>query len=723
MASLSATQLSLDIRSGAEHCLSGADIELISLSDEAERRILVSGERQVVTLPSQGGPWRLRLDSPHCWAPEVVVEPGTDARLPAWPLGFVTGQLSSQHEGKPVRQLGATVSLVADQATRVPAEGEATQCSVTDDERFSCRIPAAEVDVKLHAAGFAPLYLWGITVRPGEGVGLGEVIFTPGASISGAVVTDEGSAEGVEVLLEPVTLTPEGSAIDRRLQRTAQTALVRRGGFFQLSSVPPGTWRVVAGGNDWSSARSDPIRVIDASEHVLGHPLELHRLVELIVVTSPPVGPTGQPWQLSLYRRMTDSRMLGKPVRREASPAGEARFGRLQEGEYVLEVDTASGSQMLRRSIRVDESPPLLVLDLSGIPVRGVVLAGEEPLSDVDVDLSNPALDGTKRVFRTDGDGRFEGSLPEAGSWRAAILTGEHGRLHVETVEIEAPADGSPCELELQLPGTRISGRARWDDGAPCFPCGVKVRRPDGREIWFGTADSEGRFQAFGFEAGDVLLQAKGVKDDGTAGMSQVLMLSVEEDEPKTNIALMIRPAREVEGLITFRGQPVSGAVVQLAEAPNAGAFRKVYAGLTGVFRSMISPHTRELKLAVVAADAPSKLVSIHVPEPGVRLTIDIGEPARIEVPAPVGVTIEHGGVVGWPGLFLPPRPGLPGARQLPGGGIEIMVEAGWYRLCRVNGECVDGNVPPEGVLRLSSPQDGVLEEERGGTEGQGLPA
>ena len=722
IAGSSATQLTLDIRSGAEHCLSAAEIELVSLSEEPGRSTLVPVEGQVVTLPGEGGPWRLRLSSPRCWAPELVVDPGTDVRLPVWPLGFVTGQLSSHHEGKPVRQLGATVSLVADQATRGPAEGEATQCSVTDNRRFTCRIPAAEVDMKLHAPGFAPLYLWGIAARPGERAGLGEVTFTPGASITGAVITDEGSAEGVEVRLEPVTFTPEGGATDRRLQRTAQSVLVRRGGFFQLSSVPPGTWRVVAGGDDWSSARSDPIRVIEASEHVLDHPLELHRLAELIVVTSPPVDPEGRPWALSLYRRMNDPRMLGKPVSREASPAGEARFDRLHEGEYVLEIDTASGSQMLRRDIPIDEAPPLLVLDLSGIPVRGVVMAGEEPLSEVDVELIRPDLDGTKRVFRTDGEGRFEGSLPEAGSWRAAILTGEHGRLHLETVEVEPPDDGSPCQLELQLPGTLISGRARWEDGAPCYPCGVRVRDPDARVIWFGTADREGLFRAFGFRAGNVFLQAKGVKDDGTIGMSQVLMLSVEEDEPTANIALTIRPTQQIEGVVTFRGRPVAGAVVQLAEAPNVNAFSKVYAGPTGVFRSMISPHTRELKLAVVAADAPSKLVSIQVPEPGVRFAIEIGEPARIEVPAPVGVTIEHGGVIGWPGLLLPPRPGLPGGRHLPAGGIEIMVEAGWYRLCRVDAGCVDGNVPPGGVLRLGLPQDGGQQEERAIPEVEALP-
>jgi len=722
VSSSSATQLTLDIRSGAEDCLSMAEIELVSLSEGPGRSVFMRDEGQAVTLPSEGGPWRLRLSSPRCWAPELVVESGTDVRLPVWPLGFLTGQLSSHHEGKPVRQLGATVFLVAEQTARGPAEGQATRCSVTDNKHLSCRIPAAKVDVKFYAPGFAPLYLWGIAARPGEPTVLGEITFTPGASIAGAVVSDEGSAEGIEVRLEPVTLTPEESAPNRRLQKTAQSALVRRGGFFQLSNVPLGTWRVVAGGDDWSSASSDPIHVIEASEHVLDHPLELHRLVELIVVTSPPVGPAGRPWTLSLYQRMNDSRVLGKAVRREASPAGEARFDRLHEGEYVLEVDTASGSQMLRRDIPIDEAPPLLVLDLSGIPVRGVVMAGDEPLSDVDVELSRPDLHGTKRVFRSDGKGRFEGSLPKAGSWRAAILTGEHGRLHVETVEVEQPAEGSPCQLELQLPGTRINGRAQWEDGAPCFPCGVRVRGRDGREIWFGTADREGRFRAFGFGAGDVFLEAKGVKDDGTVGMSQVLMLSVEEDEPKANIALTIRPSHQIEGVVTFRGRPVSGAVVQLAEAPNVGAFRKVFAGPTGVFRSTISPHTRELKLAVVAADAPSKLVSIQVPEPGVRFTIEIGEPARIEVPGPVGVTIEHGGAVGWPGLFLPPRPGLPGARQLPAGGIEIIVEAGWYRLCRFDGGCVDGNVPPGGVLRLGSPQESDRQEERGTPEGEGLP-
>ena len=104
------------------------------------------------------------------------------------------------------------------------------------------------------------------------------------------------------------------------------------------------------------------------------------------------------------------------------------------------------------------------------------------------------------------------------------------------------------------------------------------------------------------------------------------------------------------------------------------------------------------MNLAVSSSQAPGFLGAFPVPPGGESLTVEVGEPAWVEVPTPAGIEIHHRGAVGYPVMFLPD--GLAGAR-LSERGLLLQLEAGSYRVCVLGGECWVGEVAPGGYLDM----------------------
>ncbi|MEM7586350.1 MAG: hypothetical protein AAF560_23360, partial [Acidobacteriota bacterium] len=115
-------------------------------------------ESSSVELPP--GRWEISTPSPDWWLRPLEVEASESSgllKLKAWPAGWVEGavRVSRGHE------LPAALDVrfgPSPEATLTPPESVEV-CPVAEG-RFSCKLPATSLDLKLYAAGFIPSYLW-----------------------------------------------------------------------------------------------------------------------------------------------------------------------------------------------------------------------------------------------------------------------------------------------------------------------------------------------------------------------------------------------------------------------------------------------------------------------------------------------------------------------------------------------------------------------------------
>jgi len=152
------------------------------------------------------GVWQVQASAPGYWSQgaEVVVdhEARDSVQLVFWPAASLHGAVMSVGgETLPDSlevQLSATTSDVETSAppTSVvrpvlgPSHAE-LHCRI-DEGIWSCLAPAGVFDIRLEAAGYAPHYEWGVSLKSAESADFGKTALLRTASVFGRVVRKDG---------------------------------------------------------------------------------------------------------------------------------------------------------------------------------------------------------------------------------------------------------------------------------------------------------------------------------------------------------------------------------------------------------------------------------------------------------------------------------------------------------------------------------------------------
>jgi len=555
----------------------------------------------VVTLGLTPGYWVIGLDAPNCWAKPRTVEvrPGLagSLTLEVVPLGRVRFSLREPGLGPAASIEAAFVSAshgLRERAGGHPIEGTA-HCEVVEAE-FACKVPAATLDLVVHARGFASHYAWDVTIPPLGEHRLGVLSLRPVSSIAGRVRTTRGAAATARVSLvdrDGQPLHPAGPPKKRQLTSTANYR-----GFYQLLDVPPGDYRIVAEQPGWSVA-SASIGVFARTETRVDT-LVLRRPQSLELLIDPRVAPSGRSWAVEVVARAADAGGFRTAGDASASAEGRFRIGGLSPGPHLVTVHDGS-TRWFSQELDVPAADRPLRIGVPLAPLRGVVTLGGQPLS---ASVTFGGRYGSVSVpFTSDDEGRFEGVLPADASTRTVWdvdVEAEQPSLR-RTLTGVAPrvaADGG-LEVELALPSTVVKGVVASRGGEPALGALVNCQAYGaGDRMLQGTTDDRGRFEFHGLPEGDVRLTAE-ARDGGFAA-SQPLRLT-EDGELETR--LVLEPATLVPGrVVSDAGDGVPGATVTVAPIGVAvWATTPRRTDLEGGFQVRLPAATREASVSVSA--------------------------------------------------------------------------------------------------------------------------
>lgn len=540
--------------------------------------------------------WSLTVESPNCWAAPARVPPSPTpaaVELTLWPRATITGPMTAIDGGAVPLTLRVRVASPPD---RRPGFEAVVPCPVSQGV-WSCSVPATDIDLRIEAEGFVPVYHWNIRITPGETKKLSATRLTRGASLAGWADVPAGPIEGIEVELVPTAAATELPASDQFSTRTSVMPANGRG-FFQFSGIAPGSYRVTARKRGWSPARETDVRVDAGREHVLRQPLRLTPLASLAIVIQPPLGPDARPWKIALSRPAPLSRSFAIVKQERASDSGYWSGNDLEADRYRLTVTDTAGSVFATRDIEVAHPGSSEMVTIEKVAVVGRVLAGNDPL-----EARVTFIDGRVRVQMESGeDGSFGGVLPRPGKWDIDVRPDGGANLHYEPVEITVNDSGDPAEVEIALPGGRVRGVVVDERGNP-LSATVRVRAGASVKA-YGSTGSDGTFEFVGLAPGPAGIEA----DADTEGSALVSHEIREEAGEELRIVVPKRRAVTIR-LITPDGRAVSGAVVWQFLPP----FRRRTEALSGPDGTVTLqvPADGSIDAAVFAAGFPIKLLSL----------------------------------------------------------------------------------------------------------------
>jgi len=135
-----------------------------------------------------GGVWQVQASAPGYWSDgaEVTVEgrTPTSLRLALWPAASLHGEILMDGGRTLPRELEVRLSAVA--AEPAPSPSRATLRCRIEGGAWSCVGPAGVFDVQLEAAGYAPRYVWDVSLDA-AGTDLGRTVLRLFTSVDFAV--------------------------------------------------------------------------------------------------------------------------------------------------------------------------------------------------------------------------------------------------------------------------------------------------------------------------------------------------------------------------------------------------------------------------------------------------------------------------------------------------------------------------------------------------------
>lgn len=696
-----------------------------------------------------GTAWQVRVEAPGYWSQPVpvvtpVLAPGAPpaparAVVDLLPAGRVAGELRPPAGHRLPAEL--SVRLRSAPGVRPVLEEAQLTCPVTAEGRFECAVPAGQLDLRLRARGFLTHSYWGVKVPAGGAFAAGPLPLRPGASVVGWIAPPgpDFRYQDCTANLEPYRVgTPPSLADAERAPALGQSARVNSRGYFEITGVAPGGYRLVVRHPRWAPAEVAPLNVLDGAETEI-HSIALRPQADLEVRLEPARSPGGGRWKVTLLREGTDPGHLVTVRQGSAAADGIWRAPGLAPGDYQVEVSGEHQSRWAFEDFSVEPDMAPRVVRLPLVEVEGEVTLGDEPVSAV---VWFGGRFGAVRIpASADADGRFTVTLPEQeGAWRVEVFNREQ-RVHAVLPEVEVrKAPGQPvARVELQLPDTRVRGLVVDESGRPVGGAQVSASHAGG--LAQDESGDDGRFELRGLAPGEWKLEATASTAGGDLH-AEVVRLLLAEDQPVDDVRLVLRPRLQLTGQVVgpsgqgLPGVQVVGVLDQsqrllevfLPEATTdvTGTFTlKLPTGAEGVRLHVLAPGFALRQLRLDARSREPLIVPVHQVGGTVAITYAGGE----EIPAPLKQLATS--------LFrefeVPPTVLQEWARlhRVPADAdryVVPMLEPGPYVVCydvyglvyrsgrlpeELAGRCTRGELTPGGrlELRLAVPKDGGAAE------------
>ncbi len=582
------------------------------------------------------GVWQVQASAPGYWGQETTATVARQApasvRLGLWPAASLHGEIQAA-EGESLPD-SLEVRLIAiparagesatPQAQPGPSRAE-LHCRV-DKEAWSCLGPAGLFDAELEATGYAPRYVWGVTLKAAESTDLGRTGLRRAASVFGRAVRNDGSDPPgpCRAILEADVERRHGPEPDPDAGPQGEasfSALLSQRGYFQFVGVLPGRHLLNIECQAASGFRE--LIVQPDGETRIDPPVTLEENTLEIAVT-PQTDPAGRPWQLSVN-------MTSPPPRQIADKAATSADGRwirrgLLAGNYRVTVNSSDGAPWLQRYFDLGAGSGPLSLRLASVKVAGRAMLGADPVRARLV-FSNDAT-GARATLNSDADGRFQGLLPipanaKETSWNVEARAGKPPvdrrlmDIGVPTVTGEARA-----WLDLALPLLAVRGSVVAENGQPQRGTQVTFEDPSGTKTTTAT-DDEGGFEMSYLAPGKYTALAE--SDEGASDVTPFEALDGSEKE----LRLTIHPSMHIPFYVESSSGPVDNATVQVWIAPGVPqAFGRT--DRNGRFEVKLPPGTTEVGLTVGASDYALKLTRMPVssgsdPSQNANNTITLG--------------------------------------------------------------------------------------------------
>lgn len=620
-----------------------------------------------------GFSWTISADRASCWSDRASwsAPDAGEIVLRSYPLATLSGRLEGPR-ARSIKEVRGHVH-VHDGDTRADSDAlprastSNSSCSIAESA-WRCTVPAdVGFDFRLDIPGFAAQYFWDLSVRPAAAYEVEPQTLVAGSSIAGWVVDPRDAP----IARARVSVSPE-IAPSRRREREARVQNVRtnRRGFFQFTGLPPGTYRIVSHAPELSPAVVPQIATRGGETITLARPVRHAPPVELEVLVDPPTARGAGRWIVELAE--ATPLYGGRPpkiISLRAGDGGRWTASGLRADAYELTIRDDRGGLAHRATVDLfDGGPGTLTVTIAQIVVRGVVRAGDEPLPS-DVRLWNRS--GRTVETATDADGRFEVTLPSAGTWEPAVLAPRGPRAaEIAAAPFEIPEDppgDAAHEVVIQLAGGRIRGKAvnaEQKTGATMVQA-FRGTRPAAQQE---TAD-DGEFDFVGLEPGTYRLDAR----TSHSMTPQPVDIVIEKEESR-EVTLVMEPYARLNGyVVTPDGRPASGAVVKVS-ADGGASWQRMVTDVRGHFERRVRGGAGMVQLVVLAYDYPAAMLAAPLTE----------EPVRVQLR-------RDGGVVQFRSLALLIARGVRAPAHIfrfrsdgPFDGI-IHLEAGVYTVCPVN--------------------------------------
>lgn len=564
------------------------------------------------------GVWQMQASAPGYWSQQsnitVARQSPTIVQLALWPAASLHGEIlipagESLPHSVEVR-LSATPASgnrITSSANPVPSHADLL-CQV-DKGTWNCLGPAGLFDIRVEASGYAPRYVWGISLKAAESADLGQTALRRTASVFGRAVgkNDSDPPGPCKAILQPAVERRGPGQPDRESTPAREPSIsvpLSEHGYFQIVGMLPGKHLVTVRCSEASGVRE--LRVQSAGETRIDPPLQLQELTLDIAIT-PKLDPEGQPWRLTmdvtapLYRRIANK----TPTSADGRWAGRG----LIAGNYRVSVTSSDGTVWLQRYFDLGERSRSLALRLASVKVAGRVMLGSVPVG-ARLFFFNDA-GGQTVALKSDGEGRFEGMLPVSPetTWTVEAHVVQPP-LTQRLLGVNVPADGGTrVWLDLDLPTIAVRGSVVSPDGQP--QRSIQVTCEDSSAMRTTTStDDAGNFELPDLPPGKYTAAA-----DSPDGVSDRMPFEVVAGHA-SELKLVLNPFRRVHFNVVSNDRPVANAAVQVWVNPGVPrAFART--DQDGRFEVSVPPGTTELGLTVGAPGYAIKLIRLPIPSEG----------------------------------------------------------------------------------------------------------
>jgi hypothetical protein len=437
-----------------------------------------------------------------------------------------------------------------------PVERSAALSCPLEGDRFSCLVPAGLVNFSLRAKGYQTAFFWNRSFAHSGKVDLGTIALVRGASLVGWAVSEAGPAVGAIVLtLEPAAggfpMNPATAGLRTPSTRT------RSDGFFEFLGVAPGGYQLVARLPGFEDVRHEGITIVAGSETRLREPLVLYRPTPFEVQVSPPTAPDGSPWRIGLKRlhgRGDDHRA----AQGRATASGSYAAKGLTPGLYRVEIRDTNDNLAHSEETRIEPRANTLWISMRILEIHGTLRRGSDPL------LRQPfalvGVTGAEIRLRSDDEGRYEGYVPEAGSWGLLVGEGMLSGWRMPSVTVRESG-----KVDLQVAVGRIRGTTVDDRGQAV--AGAMVSLAQGERV-ATRSDESGAFELQGLEPGAYKLVARSA--DRRLVSKVVETRAAEADSDAKAVLVTLHPGNRVTGTVESAAGPLSRAQITVCGRASA---------------------------------------------------------------------------------------------------------------------------------------------------------